>query len=142
MQHPEAVKNLGLSLLSLRIGIFIVMLFWTLDKFINPGHSAKVFSAFYGVENAGEMFLAIIASIQMAVILAFVAGALKTWTYGLVLLMHTVSTLSSWRQYMEPFDNLLFFAAWPMLAACLALFLLREHDQLFNMDARLKSRRT
>lgn len=142
MQQPTPAKHLGLSLFSLRLGIFVVMFFWTLDKFINPGHAAKVFAGFYGVENAGETFLAIIASIQMAVVLAFLAGALKTWTYGLVLLMHTVSTLSSWRQYMEPFDNLLFFAAWPMLAACLALFLLREQDQLFNMDAWLKSRRT
>ena len=28
-----------------------------------------------------------------------------------------------------PFDHLLFFAAWPMWAACIALFVLREHDQ-------------
>jgi hypothetical protein len=28
------------------------------------------------------------------------------------------------------FDNLLFFAAWPMLAACFALYLLRDLDTL------------
>jgi len=42
--------------------------------------------------------------------------------------MHAVSTLSSFPQYIDAFNNLLFFAAWPMLAACIALFLLREHD--------------
>ncbi len=29
--------------------------------------------------------------------------------------------------------NLLFFAAWPMLAACIALFLLCEHDTLLSI---------
>lgn len=42
-----------------------------------------------------------------------------------VLLLHGISTLSSYRQYLDPFNNLLFFAAWPMLAACFALYLLR-----------------
>ena len=32
--------------------------------------------------------------------------------------------------------NLLFFAAWPMLAACLALYLLRDYDRLASIDAR------
>jgi len=50
--------------------------------------------------------------------------------------MHTVSTLSSYAQYLDPFNNLLFFAAWPMLAACVALFLLRGHDTLLSWDAR------
>ncbi len=62
------------------------------------------------------------------IIAAFVAGLFKTITYGAVLLMHAGSTLSSWRQYLEPFDHLLFFAAWPMLAGCVALFLLRKDD--------------
>ncbi len=49
--------------------------------------------------------------------------------------MHAVSTLSSFRQYLAPFKgpNLLFFAAWPMLAACIALFLLRDLDTLWTV---------
>lgn len=31
--------------------------------------------------------------------------------------------------------NLLFFAAWPMLAACLALFLLRDEDTLATVGS-------
>jgi hypothetical protein len=42
--------------------------------------------------------------------------------------LHTGSTLSSFSLYPDPFKNLLFFAAWPMLAACLFLYLLREYD--------------
>ena len=50
-----------------------------------------------------------------------------------MLLFHSISTLSSYKQYFAPFEgpNLLFFAAWPMLAACLALYLLRDLDTMW-----------
>ncbi|WP_238062452.1 hypothetical protein [Psychrobacter sp. Ps3] len=76
-----------------------------------------------------NIFLAI-GIVQLIIILSFAAGLFKTWTYGLVLLLHTVSTVSTFSLYTRPFDNLLFFAAWPMLAACIALFLLRDWDNL------------
>lgn len=37
-------------------------------------------------------------------------------------------------QYLDPFNNLLFFAAWPMLAACFAFYLLRELDTRLAVD--------
>ncbi len=40
-----------------------------------------------------------IAVVEGLIVLAFLAGLFKTITCGAVLLMHTVSTLSSWRQY-------------------------------------------
>lgn len=133
---PSAeIRHLPLSLLLLRLGVFVVMLFWSLDKLLHPEHSAKVFENFYGIAGAGETMLAIIAVAQLVLIAGFVAGFWKTWTYGLVLAMHAVSTFSSWKQYMAPFDHLLFFAAWPMLAACVALFLLRRSDTLLSVDA-------
>lgn len=72
------------------------------------------------------------------IVLAFTIGLFRTFSYAAVLLMHTVSTLSSWRQYAEPFENLLFLAAWPMLAACVTLFLLRRYDE-YSIDAVLRS---
>ena len=129
-------RRLALSLLLLRLGVFIVMLMWTLDKFINPGHADKVFANFYGLEGLSSSIFTVLASLQLVVILAFVAGALRRYSYGLILLMHGVSTLSSWRQYLDPFDHLLFFAAWPMLAACIALYLLLDYDSLLSIDGR------
>lgn len=126
---------LSKSLLALRLGVFIVMLMWTLDKFLNPLHAEKVFSNFYGIGGASEFFFTVLASLQLIVVLAFMAGAFKRISYTLILLMHTVSTFSSWRQYLEPFDHLLFFAAWPMLAACLALYWLRDEDVLLSVDS-------
>ena len=48
--------------------------------------------------------------------------------------LHAVSTFSSYQQYINAWDNLLFFAAWPMLAACVVLYLLREADTLCAVD--------
>ena len=123
-------KQLTLALLLLRLGVFTVFLFWTLDKLVNPEHSAKVFSAFYGMGGLGPDIFYVLGVAQLALILAFVAGVLKTWTYGAILVLHAVSTLAAFAKYLQPFDNLLFFAAWPMLAACAALFLLRDYDTL------------
>ncbi len=129
-------KRLGVSLLLLRIGVFTVMFMWTLDKFINPAHTGKIFANFYGLEGLEGNLVTLLACAQMIVVLAFLAGALKRFSYGLILAMHAVSTLSSWQQYLDPFQHLLFFAAWPMLAACIALYLLRDHDNLLSLDKR------
>ncbi|AHE98773.1 hypothetical protein THITH_11525 [Thioalkalivibrio paradoxus ARh 1] len=130
----ELQKRLRVSLLLLRLGVFVVMFVWTLDKFVAPDHAARVFEHFYHLEGLGAGALAVIGVLQLIVVLGFVAGLYRAWTYGLVLAMHAVSTFSSWQQYLAAFDNLLFFAAWPMLAACVALFLLRDSDTMLSLD--------
>ena len=126
--------KLQLSLLLLRMGVFLVMFMWTIDKFINPGHASKVYEKFYYIAGMESVVMYVIGAIEMLILLMFLAGYLKKYTYGAVLLFHAVSTLSSFRQYMAPFEgpNLLFFAAWPMLAACIALFLLRDQDRMLS----------
>ena len=133
---PNTVaRRLAISLLALRIGVAIVMLAWSIDKLVRPEHAAGVFGSFYAMPGLGEPVFYALGALQLLVVLAFLAGAWRTWTYGAVLAMHTVSTLSSFRQYLNPFEgpNLLFFAAWPMLAACVALFLLRDQDTLWRI---------
>ncbi len=73
------MDRVRLPLFLLRAGVFIVMLMWTLDKFIHPGHAAGVFKKFYSIGG-------------------------------------------------------IFFAAWPMLAACITLYLLRDLDTLWAMQ--------
>ena len=122
------------ALFALRLGVFIVILMWTLDKFINPQHSAAVFDNFYGLGNVGPGLFMVIGALQLVLVLAFVAGFKKRFTYGAIFLLHAVSTLSSWQQYLDGFNNLLFFAAWPMLAACYALYSLRDMDTRWTVD--------
>lgn len=120
-------KRLTLSLLLLRIGVFIVMFAWTADKFIDPDHAARVYENFYFIGGMGKAIMMIIGGIEMLIILAFLAGLWKRFTYGFVMVVHAVSTFSAWERYTIDI-SLLFFAAWPMLAACIALYLLRDLD--------------
>ena len=46
----DTLKRLPLALLLLRLGVFIVMLMWTLDKLVKPEHAAKVFKRFYFID--------------------------------------------------------------------------------------------
>lgn len=124
--------RIPLALLCLRLGVFLVMLVWTIDKFLRPEHAAAVFANFYFIGGLGSLAIYIIGTVELVLLIGFVAGVKKRLTYGAVLLLHGISTLSSFKQYLAPFEgpNLLFFAAWPMLAACLALYLLRDLDTL------------
>lgn len=121
-------KKLPWALLLLRLGIFIVMFVWALDKFVNPAHTAAVFEGFYGIAGLSSIAANVLGGLQVALCLVFLAGLWKTYSYGLVMVLHGVSTLSSFAQYLDAFNNLLFFAAWPMFAACIALFMLRDYD--------------
>ena len=146
-QLPEftntARSRLATCLLLLRIGIFIVFFMWTIDKFINPEHAGDVFKKFYKVEWLNATLSYAFGAAQMLVIIAFLVGFLRTWSYGLVLLMHAVSTLSSWQQYLDPWNNhhLLFYAAIPMLAGCLTVWLMRDFDTI-SLDACLRNKST
>lgn len=123
-------SRIALALFLLRLGVFIVMAVWTLDKFLRPEHAAAVFEHFYGLEGLGTTLVYALATAETALLIAFVLGVMPRLTYGTVLLLHGISTLSAYQQYLHPFDsnNLLFFAAWPMLAACFALYYLRDWD--------------
>lgn len=127
--------RIAAALLALRLGVFIVMLMWTLDKFINAAHASRIFANFYGLEGWGPAVLAAIGVAELLLIGAFVIGYQKRFSYGGVFVLHAISTVSSYRQYLDPFNNLLFFAAWLMLAACFALYLLRDLDTMWTVRA-------
>ncbi len=128
--NTPIAHRVSLVLLLTRISIFITMSIWVLDKFVQPEHTAAVFRAFYGIGGIGTSVAYVLGAVQMLIVVAFVLGYQKTLSYGLVLLMHTASTLVSFPKYIAPFEsaNLLFFASWPMLAACFSLYYLRELD--------------
>ncbi|PWQ95298.1 hypothetical protein [Leucothrix arctica] len=128
--NTDLNQRLNLSLFLLRLGVFIVMGIWAVDKFVNPTHTAGVLLNFYSIQDVGAGASYAMGAVQLVVLAAFVTGFKRTWAYGIVLLMHGVSTFISYERYLDPWAgaNLLFFAAWPMLAAIAALFLLAEYD--------------
>lgn len=132
------ITRLNISLLLLRLGVAVVMIMWTVDKFLNPDHAAAVWAKFYMIEGVGSTPMYVIGAVQALIVAAFTMGLFKRWSYGIVLLLHAVSTLSSYEKYFDPWNSLLFFAAWPMLAACIALYLMRKDDTLLSVDAMRK----
>jgi hypothetical protein len=122
------------ALLALRLGVFVVMLAWTLDKFVNAQHAGAVFERFYGLAGVGPAAFRAIGAAELVLVVGFVAGYRKRVTYGLVLILHALSTVSAYQQYLDPFKNLLFFAAIPMLAACYTLYRLRDLDTRWSVD--------
>ena len=126
----DNASSISLALFLLRQSIFITMAMWTMDKFLRPEHAAAIFEHYYGLADLGVNIVYILASAETALLLAFLVGLKPRITYGMVLILHGISTLASYKQYINPFEgsNLLFFAALPMLAACFALYILRDFD--------------
>jgi hypothetical protein len=86
---------------------------WTIDKFLNPEHAARVYANFYFLGGLGAAVMYLVGTVELVIIIGFVLGVQKSMTYGTVLVLHGISMLSAFRQYLNPFDgpNLLFFAA-------------------------------
>jgi putative oxidoreductase len=131
-------NRVSVALLVLRLTVFLVMLVWTIDKFVRPEHAISVYQHFYFLPGFASAIVYGIGIAELVLLLGFVIGFAPRFTYGLVLLLHAVSTFSSYRQYFAPFEqvNLLFFAAWPMLGACFALYYLRDLDTLWCVRRR------
>ena len=123
-------NRISTVLLLLRLSVFLVMLKWTIDKFVRPEHAASIFDHFYFIKGVGAAVVYALAAAEILLLIAFLLAIARRITYGLVFLLHALSTLSSYSQYLHAFEkvNLLFFAAWPMLAACFALYYLRDLD--------------
>ena len=128
-------KKLKTSLLFLRFSVFLVMSMWTIDKIVRGAHASGVFKNFYNIEISQGPIMLTIGILELILLIVFLMGVKKRISYGLVLIFHFISTVSSFKQYLNPFEgpNLLFFAAWPMLAACWILYSLREDDTYFTL---------
>lgn len=135
-------NRIPLALLLLRLSVFLVMFMWTIDKFVRPEHAVSVFEHFYFFKGVGAVVVYALAAAELLLLIAFLLGLARRVTYGLVFLLHALSTFSSYSQYLHAFEkvNLLFFAAWPMLAACFALYSLRDLDTLWTFAGPNRSR--
>ena len=128
-------KRFIYSMFFLRASVFLVMLMWVVDKFLNPAHTTAVFKTFYSIGDLGSTVIAVIGMVQLLVLILFFIGVKKTLTYGAILVLHAASTFASFSRYLAPYEgsNLLFFAAWPMLAACVMLFVFRNEDTFLQV---------
>ncbi|MBE9068172.1 DoxX protein [Leptolyngbya cf. ectocarpi LEGE 11479] len=123
-------SSLQISLAIIRFSIGLFFGVWSIEKIIHPELTQQVFETFYKVQISISLSIGI-GIFQSLVILVFILGLLKTWSYGLLLGMHLVSTLSTYERLLNPYEppNHLFWAGIPVLGAIIALFLLRDSDQ-------------
>jgi putative oxidoreductase len=65
----------------------------------NRSTASKIMAEFYSIGGLGTALIYLLGVIELAIILAFFLGFAKRWSYGLVLLLHAISTLSSYQKY-------------------------------------------
>lgn len=126
---------LSIALFILRIGLGGFLLLWSLDKLVAPEGAMAIYQFFYHVRITTEIAY-VIGAFEFLLSLAIMAGCLKTYSYGLGLLLHVTSTIASYQQLLNPFaGNHLYIAAIPVLAGFITLFLIRRQDTLWSLDA-------
>ena len=128
-------KTLSTSLAVMRFSLAAFLLVWVFQKILVPQGAAGVFKGFYGA-TLGETIVMGLGVAQLAIVAAFAAGLFKTWTYGAVVLMNLASLLVAAPRLMDPYKppNALFWASVPVLAASIALFLLRNRDTTATVE--------
>jgi putative oxidoreductase len=112
------------------LGIFLLQ--WSIEKLILPDAAARIARSFYGVTLPVEGSYAL-GMAELIVSLALLFGFYRTISYGLSLLIHTVTVVVSWRQLFDPWGlakvgNHLWISTWPTWGGFAALFLMRAWD--------------
>jgi putative oxidoreductase len=114
---PAADRRIAAGLLILRFFLGIFLLQWSVEKLILPGATARIAQNFYGVSlPTGAAYALGVAELILS--LGLLLGAYRTVSYGLSLLVHTVTVVVSWRQLFDPYGlaklgNHLWIATWP-----------------------------
>jgi len=125
-------KTAALALLILRFFLGIFLLQWSIEKLILPGSAIRIAQNFYGLSLPTAASYAL-GTAELILSLALLVGAFRTVSYGLSLIVHTVTVVVSWRQLFDPYgfaqiDNHLWISTWPTWGAFIALYLLRSKD--------------
>jgi putative oxidoreductase len=94
-------RRIATALLVLRLTIFFVMLIWTIDKFVRPAHAASVYEHFYFLSGFSPTIIYALGGAELLLLIGFVIGFAPRLTYGLVLLLHAVSTFSAFRRIIR-----------------------------------------
>ena len=129
---PQFDKRIPAALLILRVFLAVFLLQWSIEKLILPDAAARIARGFYGVTLPVQASYALGVA-ELIVSLALLLGFYRTISYGLSLLIHTVTVIVSWRQLFDPYGlakigNHLWIATWPTWGGFAALFLMRARD--------------
>lgn len=133
--EPGLRRRIEASLLILRVALGVFLLVWGLEKFIIAERSIAIYGYFYGI-SASEDLAYMLGGLESLLALAIITGAFRRWSYGIGLLVHLATTVATIRLIVDPWGLIsgepqhLYFAAIPVLAGFMALYLLRNLDYL------------
>jgi len=135
-------RKIEIALLIMRLSAAIFLGLWATLKFHHPEWTQNIFKGAYRIEffevtNAMAYTFGIL---QLMIVVAFAIGLWRFWTYGLMMLMSAagvIGSLGSFAAYMNYPKNLMLTSI-PTLGALIALFILRDLDNLLSMSGRKK----
>ena len=133
-------RRIEIALLIIRITAAIFMGLWATLKFHHPEWQRNIFEGAYNISffTVTDNLSYFLGTAQIIIILAFVSGFMRTWTYGLVMLMSAAGVLGSLGSFMTYYNypKNLMLTSIPTLGALIALFILRDMDNLFSLSGR------
>jgi len=131
-------KILKPALFITRILIFLFLLPWQTLRFTNHDGAAGIANRYYKISTLPPAIGLAIGVFMMVLLLAFVTGFKKTYSYGLVFLLHAAGTIMTIGILLPPYPSpqRLFLAAMPTAGAMLLLWVLRKEDTLLSFGGK------
>ncbi|MEM8651280.1 MAG: DoxX protein [Pseudomonadota bacterium] len=133
-------KKIEIALLIIRVTTAIFLGLWATLKFWRPEWQRNIFSGSYniGFIEITDVISYGLGALQLVVVFAFLIGLWRFWTYGLMMLMSAAGVLGSLDSFLVyyNFPKNLMLTSIPTLGALVALFILRDMDNLFSISGR------
>jgi len=133
-------RRIEIALLIIRVTTALFLGMWATLKFHRPEWQRNIFENFYNVNflTVTDNLSYFLGVVQIIIVLAFVSGFMRKWTYGLVMLMSAAGVIGSLGSFVEYYNypKNLMLTSIPTLGALIALFILRDMDNLFSLSGR------
>ncbi len=131
-------RKIEIALLILRLSIGAFLAVWASLKFLRPEWMVNIFRGSYGQAWVTQDMAFLVGTLQAIIVLAFLIGFARTITYGFVTLMHATGVIASIPSLINftKYPSNLLWTSVATLGALIALFILRDLDNLFSVSAR------
>lgn len=119
-----------------RILITLFLTPWVLMRFTTPDASKGIAAKYYKVSTLPDIVNTGVGVLWVILLLAFVTGFKKQFSYAIVLGLHTIGTAMT-LPYLVPGTenfNILFMAALPTIGAMLLLHSMRNEDTFLSLN--------
>ena len=133
------MPKLRIPLFLTRLSIFYFLLPWQVMRFTSPEAASGIAKKYYHVDGLSDTVGLLIGVFWMALLIAFLMGLKKKFSYALVFILHAGAVLLALPSYIWGTEayNQLFIASIPAAAAMALLWLLRDEDTFLSLGGKL-----